>query len=270
MISSYYLWKWADNDLPGKPNEVFAMLMRGDMHPALKTFAPAPVERQLEKAANFGRKSGEEWDWQVCPSGNGKTARFIHVRCLLKEDPAYSRNPFLDWWDKHGISGYDEQHGRLIECLSPKLNLFQSEQWWDEPSYDIDESELAVLLRRLRPSGQNPFACLQNRRGNFVQCMGSGRRYNVSWHERLTPKDWNQMEGWRLECFPKTGKHRHFIPVGTPYSIVKGSDWCKCFTGKTTHETITFSEILAVFRAFLRGEKRPTNYHWGSMQEELQ
>ena len=38
MISSYYLWKWADNDLPGKPNEVFSALIKGALHPALQTF----------------------------------------------------------------------------------------------------------------------------------------------------------------------------------------------------------------------------------------
>ena len=270
MISSYYLWKWADNDLPGKPNEVFAMLMRGDMHPALKPFDPVPVVRQLKKAAQTGRKSDEEWEWQICRNGDTKKAGFIHVRCLLKDNPDYSRNPFLDWWDGQGISGYDEQQGRLIECLSPKLNLFQCEQWWDEPSYDIDADELAVLLRRLRPSGPNPFANLQDRHGNFVQCFGHGSRYSVEWHERLDTKDWNQTADWRLECFPSMNKRRQFIPAGVEYSVVKDADWCRCFTGEFDHETITFSETLAVFRAFLQGDPRPTNYHWRNIQEELQ
>ncbi len=269
MISSYYLWKWADNDLPGKPNEVFATLTRGAMPAALETFETALVVRELEKAAAIGRRSGEEWDWQACSSGTGKEARFIHVRCLLKNNPTYSREPFVDWFDGLGISGYDEQRGRLIECLSPKLNVFESEQWWDEPSYDIDEGDLTGLLRRLRPNGQNPFASLQDRRGNFMQCMGSGRRYSVEWHERLDPRDWNQTVSWRLECFPVAGKRRHFIPRGVEYSVVKGSDWCQCVTSKSDHETITFSETLHVFRAFLRGEPRPSNYHWRNIQGEL-
>jgi hypothetical protein len=269
MISSYYLWKWADNDLPGKPNDVFATLMRGDMPAALETFDSVPVVRQLEKAAEMGRQSDEEWDWQVCPSETGKEARFIHVRCVPKDNPTYSREPFLDWWDELGISGYDEQRGQLIECLSPKLNVFESEQWWDEPRYDVDAAELAVLLRRLRPNGQNPFAELRNRRGNFVQCFGYGRRYSVEWHERLDPTDWNQTDAWRLERFPSAGKRRQFIPSGVEYSVVKDSDWCRCFTGESTHETITFSETLKIFRAFLRGEPRPTEYHWRCIQEEL-
>ena len=267
MIAAYYLWKWAENDLPGKPNEVFAMLMRGEIHPALARFNPAPVIRQLEKTAKIGRRDGEEWDWQVCPGGNTTQASFIHVRCLLRENPNHTRNPFLDWWDAHGMSGYDEQKGRLIECLSPKLNLFQSEQWWDEPSYDIDAEELAVLLRRLRPSGENPFISLFNRRGEFVQCMGSGRRYSVEWSERLDLKDWKQIAIWRMESVPKTNKLRQFIPAGTPYSVVKDRDWCQCFTRKTSHETFRFSETLAVFRAFLRGEPRPAQYQWRNLKE---
>ena len=269
MIASYYLWKWADNDLTGKPNEVFAMLMRGDLHPALAKFHSAPVVRQLEKAARLGRKAGEEWDWQVCPGGNTAQAGFIHIRCLLRENPNHTRPPFLDWWDAHGVSGYDEQKRRLIECLSPKLNVFKSEQWWDEPSYDIDADELAVLLQRLRPDGSNSFASLSNRREDFVQCMGSGRRYNVDWSEQLDRQDWNQTDIRRMTSFPKTGQSRKFIPAGTPYSVIKDRDWHKCFTRKTSHETFSFSETLAVFRAFLRGQSRPAKYHWRDLNQEF-
>jgi len=29
--ASYYFWKWADNDLPGRPLEVHAALLRGEL-----------------------------------------------------------------------------------------------------------------------------------------------------------------------------------------------------------------------------------------------
>jgi hypothetical protein len=30
MIATYYFWKWADNDLTGKPAEVHAALLRNE------------------------------------------------------------------------------------------------------------------------------------------------------------------------------------------------------------------------------------------------
>ena len=267
--ASHCFWKWADNDLPGRPNEVLADLVRGNMHPALQAFDPQPVVRELEKASRKGRRSGEEWDWQVCPDGIGNQARFVHLACLLKDNPNFSREPLIDRLDALGISGYDDQHGRLIECLSPKLNVFECEQWWDEPRYDVDAAELAVLLRRLRPNRQNPFASLTDRRGSFVSCMGYGRRFSVEWHERLDPHDWSQTAPWRLECFPVRGRRRWFMPTGVEFSRVKGSDWCRCFTGESDHETITFTETLAVFRSFLRGQPRPQQYRWCDISKEL-
>lgn len=267
--SSYYLWKWADNDLSGQPNEVVADLVRGEMHPSLQAFDPEPVTRELQRALQEGLLSNEEWTWQVCLAGSNNEARFVHASCLLKDNPTFSREPFLDRLDALGISGYDEQRGRLIECLSPKLNTFQSEQWWDEPHYDIDSDALAVLLRRLNSADPNPFASLQDRRGNFVQCMAYGRRFSVEWHERLDPKNWEHTAPWRLECFPVSGKRRHFIPAGVKYRLVKGNDWVACATGKSDHETIAFSETLAVFRAFLRGEPKPARYRWRNITKEV-
>ncbi len=50
MIAEYYFWKWADNDLPGKPAEVYASLLRGEMHPALQTFDARPLVMELKKS----------------------------------------------------------------------------------------------------------------------------------------------------------------------------------------------------------------------------
>ncbi len=267
--SSYYLWKWADNDLPGQPNEVVADLVCGEMHPSLQVFDPEPVTSELQRTLQEGLLSNEEWTWQVCLAGSNNQARFVHASCLLKDNPTFSREPFLDRLDALGISGYDEQRGRLIECLSPKLNTFQSEQWWDEPHYDIDSNELAVLLRRLNSADPNPFACLEDRRGDFVQCMAYGRRYCVEWHEWLDPKNWEHTAPWRLECLPVSAKRRRFIPAGVKYRVVKGKDWVECATGKSDHDTITFGETLAIFRAFLRGEPKPARYRWRNITKEV-
>jgi hypothetical protein len=265
---SGYLWKWADNDLPGRPNDVFAKLVRGEMHPALQPFDPMPVVQVLEKCSDDGLADHEEWSWRICPHGKGQRARFIYLQCLLKDNPTHSPEPVLDQLQALDMSGYDDECHRLIPNLSPKLNMFLSEQW-DERSYDIDGDELAVLLRRLSPSGSNPFAILTDRCGNFVQCMGHGCRYNVEWHEQTDPKDWNQLRSWRLESVPVPKKRRYFIPAGVEYSRVKDRDWHPCFTGDSDHETISFSETLSIFRCFLHGKPRPRQYRWRNITTEI-
>ena len=80
-INTYYLWKWADNDLSGKPGEVFAELLHGRMHPALQAFDPVPVMRQLEQMAAQGRRNREEWDWQIHQAPVGRKAAFIYLTC---------------------------------------------------------------------------------------------------------------------------------------------------------------------------------------------
>lgn len=269
-ISSYYLWKWADNDLAGRPGEVFYELMRGKMHPALQVFDPEPVAHELRRTLQERLASNEEWSWEICKDESGNQACFIHVSCLLKDNPRFSRDAFLDRFNALGLSGYDEQRGRLIECLSPKLNLFQCEQWWDEPRYDIKADELKVLLRRLDSAKPNPFACLQDRRSNFVQCMACGGRFSVEWHEMLNPANWESIAPWRLETFPVPGKRRHFFPPGVKYRVVKGSDWVDSSTGIRDHESISFGETVEVFRTFLRGEPRPAQYRWRSIRSELE
>ncbi|MCX6907953.1 MAG: hypothetical protein NTY01_07920, partial [Verrucomicrobia bacterium] len=75
--ASYYFWKWADNDLAGKPTEVFAALMRGELHPALQRFDARPLLRRLEKLAAADRKRGEEWEWQLHPQSSPENVRFV-------------------------------------------------------------------------------------------------------------------------------------------------------------------------------------------------
>ena len=79
MITSYYIWNWADNDLPGKPNEVFAELMAGRMPHSLQPFNASAILRRIERLALRDRSRGKEWDWQVQPDKATGKARFVYV-----------------------------------------------------------------------------------------------------------------------------------------------------------------------------------------------
>ena len=78
---SYYFWKWADNDLPGKPPDVWAALLRGELHPALQLFDARPLLNALEEAAAEARAVDEEWEWQVHPPASQEKVWFAFVTC---------------------------------------------------------------------------------------------------------------------------------------------------------------------------------------------
>lgn len=79
--TSYYFWKWADNDLPGKPADVYASLMRGQLHPALQPFDARPLLRALKKLGTKKRKNGEEWDLVTHPALSPDRAHFVFITC---------------------------------------------------------------------------------------------------------------------------------------------------------------------------------------------
>ncbi len=49
MLNSYYFWKWADNDLAGRPVEVHDALLRGEL-------AEYPGDIEARRGGRFRRK----------------------------------------------------------------------------------------------------------------------------------------------------------------------------------------------------------------------
>ena len=71
MTYSYYFWKWADNDSPGRFPEVHAALLRGEMPPALQFFDPQPLLAALEETAarpEWGQAA--DWTWEAVPDSS--------------------------------------------------------------------------------------------------------------------------------------------------------------------------------------------------------
>ena len=274
--NAYYLWKWADNDLPGQPNEVFSELLRGKMHPAVQPFDARPMLQELQETAATRHALGEEWNWQVQPADSPDRAHFIFLRC--PESPQYG-----SWFDKivfeHGLSGYDEQSDKLIKCLVAKLNEFSFGESPDE-LYDIVADDLPVLLGRLSPEQADPWARLNlNNRAApynvYVQCYAHPDGFDVEWggfdvewlknHRR---DDLTGYDHWRA------GYEQHRNAESRP--LVHHEE--RVFSGESRtvklqefqHEKLRFSDVLCIFQAFLRGKPRPSRYHWRSIKEELQ
>ena len=245
--NAYYLWKWADNNLPGKPNEVFSMLIKGELHPALQSFNAQPLLRRLQEFAASRRQQDEEWDWQVQPSDNPTNARFIFLTGPHLNDSKERENCFEKAMQGLTISGYDEACGHVIHALYPKLNCFQYGQDHRERFYDITPDEVPSLLRRIDRDGPAPYAILTNRKFYFVQCYAHQRRFCVEWRENYDLINWNDFAHWRAYNLKWLRTQRDAVPAKRK---------------RTDHDTVTFAETVNIFQAFLRGESKPSRFHW--------
>ena len=267
QASTYYLWKWASNDLPGQPNEVFSELLRGHKHPALQTFDARPILQNLQSTAVIRHILGEEWEWQIMPAATPGHAHSIFIKCPnIPKIGGYCRQ-FAHLCYKWSLSGYDEQSGTIISCLLPKKNCFVIGWNLDdaEKKYDISEADLTELLRRLQPGD---YAIFENQINHSVSCSACHNGFKVEWraylYDSITDSSSSDQRG-----------AGYWLPVGEmpQYRIVRqervGRDW-EWHTVRVKdveNENLRFDDVVFIFHAFLRGEPRPAQYQWRSMAE---
>ena len=255
MISSYYLWKWADNDLPGKPNQVFSTLLQGELHPALQTFNARPLLCRLETFAESRRELGEEWNWEVHPSDNPSDARFVFLTGPHLNDSKDRAASFSDAMVRLEISGYDEQYGHVIHLLQPKLNCFLYGQDYRERHYDITADEVPELLRRIDREDRDPFGVLEDRRHYFVQCCAHERRFCVEWRENYDTNNWDDFAHWRASIPKQPRAIREQLPTRHRHR---------------DYDTLTFADTVRVFQAFVQGDPKPSRYRWRDIKPLLE
>ncbi len=192
MIANFYFWKWADNDLPGRPVEVFSALMRGELHPALQAFDARPLVRKLEKIAV---RDADPALWELCvvPNDRPRNAHHLFLTCprqfKLKEACLIGSK----------LTCFEEDRAALARNFPPKRSEFYWGQWPDEPAYNVTLDQLPVLLKRIRPKSPDPLAILSNRQTSFVQCYGHGRRFYVEWTDNYDVANWRHFDHWRAQ-----------------------------------------------------------------------
>jgi hypothetical protein len=249
MSASYYFWKWADNNLSGKPAEVHAALLRGSLHPALQTFDARPLLGQLAGLAEEGQPHSEEWDWQVQPPHSPQEALFVFVTCPTFNTSEDRLRRFAAKILPLDLSGFDERGGHLIPCLPPKLNCFILGQLPYEPVHDITAEELPVLLRRIRPGQPEPWGELWNRSNHAVVAIAKGRRYRVEWVEKYHFHPLGDFEKWRARDAKRL-------------AALGGKDDSKALPPETDPDFLTSADTLKILQTFLNGEARPAQYCW--------
>ena len=241
--TTYCIWKWADNKLPGKPNEVFAELMAGRMPLSLQGFNAQPILRRIEQLALKDRSRGHEWDWQVQADNATGHARFVYVTGPTARFNIFAPAPHLGGTIyRCGLSAYDEQLGRLAYGR-PKLVCFEmaTEPW----VYDFSEDDLPVLLRQIDGRQGNSSGVIVNSRQDFVGIVNDGGVYhNVEWRTWIRHIE-GPFEQWRAESKRKSAKSRR-----------AGG--------------LSFADTLQIIRAFYRGQSRPTTCHWRNIASEVQ
>ncbi len=253
--ASYYLWKWADNDLPGKPNDVFATLMRGELHPALQKFDAQPLLARLDELAATRRGLGEEWDWQVHPADDPTDARFVFLTGPHLNGSKDLAASFADAMNGLEISGYDERYGHVIHLLRAKLNCFLYGQNHQERHYDLTAEEVPVLLRRIDREAPDPFAVLEDRRHYFVQCYAHERHYCVEWREHYDTNNWDDFAHWRAYALKRLKARRKMPPPRR---------------GRPDHDTLTFADTVRIFQAFVQGDPKPPRFRWRDIKPLLE
>jgi hypothetical protein len=250
---SYYFWKWADNDVSGRPAEVHSALLRGEQHPALELFDARPLLLRLQQAAADGRLAGEEWDWQAQPSASPEKALFVFVSCPRVNASKASVKRFYNRFIPLAVSGYDEQEGHVISCLRPKLNCFICGQFQNEPAYDITPEDIPDLLCRIRPGEPQAWGELWNRWNDAVVASAQGRRFRVEWRDVFGEKIPGQLVQWRARDMRRLRR-------------LNGQDDTKALPERIDPDFLIRADALTIFNTFLRGEPRPARYCWRKLK----
>lgn len=274
MTNSYYFWKWADNDLPGPPDEVQAALLRGQMHPAIQPFNPSKLLKQFETDAARGRKKGEEWDWHITWDQAPKRAKFVFLTLAGKQTDGPESERMAHRYLRKAVFGWcGEQQADFAGSL-PKQNVWIPGNG-DKATWEPSVSQLPGLVDQLAPSGEAGHAMIMNFKNDFIQVSAFGGRFTVEWREADYMKSWNAFEHWhvRYREHAKTLKgrviRRRFIPKGMPVVRLYGDRYFFRQTQRREFELICPSDVLALLCAFIHREPRPSFFEWVSLTEEM-
>ncbi len=274
MTASYYFWKWADNDLPGRPDEVHASLLRGRMHPAIQPFDPSPLVKLLQKDAARGREKGEEWDWQIVWEQEPRHAKFVFVTLPTPPSTEPEKNRMARRYLRQVVFGWSGESRTDFAGSLPKQNVWLpgggSPCVWDPSTADLPR-----LIKDLGPSGEKGHAMLMNHKNDYVQIAALRGRFTVEWRDADYMKSWDAFEHWHLRyrtparTLKGRAIQRRFVPDGLPIVRNYKGKWFYRLTQSHEFELICPSDVLALLQAFMHREPRPSFFEWVSLTEEM-
>ncbi len=263
---SYYLWQWADNDTTGPPDEIVSRLLAGKMHAAIEDFDPAELLACLEKGAEAGRTQGEHWEWQVIPNRDKNRAATVFLTGEAPEGlHCHQIQMARELWSLL-LARHMNIHSDCESLwMGPHLKRNHFKTGQDVVEFDVDEKDIRILLLTLRRSLKNPFALLENRKGEFVQCyLEKRRRYVLEWRQWHVPLCDDTNEGyyshWRL-------MDQQRLAALTPEQRSR-ADTVEVPDDQEP-DLVPFSLVVEAFQAFIRGEPPPRLEHWRLINAEI-
>ena len=249
MPTDYYLWQWANNDLPGPPAEVVDGLGAGDLPPALQQFLVRKVYPRLARVLSQCRAELSEIcvDPQVTAAG---AARFIRLRHPLGVSEWLARQLIWAGWDAE-LTVFNATANRLIGL--PKRNVVELPG--GRQRVDIGRGDIPVLLHQLtNEPGLAALTCY-DRDGNMFQVWTHLRRYAVEW-QILPVRDFNL--------------HRICV-AGRPIPTQRRTRFGSLENGLElfTRELLTMAEVSGLWTSFIAGEPRPASHVWRDVTRGL-
>ena len=242
MPTEYYLWKWAENDLPGRPAEVADELCAGDLPPALQPFLVRRVYPRLVKVLNRCRSELSEIlvDPQLTATGG---ARFIRLRHPLGDSAWLANHLLWSGWDAE-LTVYNATAQWLIGL--PKRNVVEmpGERQW----VDIGRADILGFLHQLAQQPDLAALACYDRDGNMFQVWAHQRRYVVEW-QILPARDFTLHRIWVAGRSIPTQRRAHLCsPAG-------GLDLY-------SRELLDLAAVAGLWAAFLGGAKLPASHVW--------
>jgi len=170
-----------------------------------------------------------------------------------------------------GLSGYDEQRAKLIDCLLAKKNAlgFLWGSGMAQEIYDVSATDLPALLGRLDSNQSDPNANFWNHLNHHVSRVARPGGFEVEWRIYPHPANLTEWDQWRAATKLPLGKKPRSWTVREERV---GSDW-NWQTVRVRHfdnELLSFSDTVEIFIAFARNEPRPAKFQWRDLRHELQ
>ncbi|MCG3147079.1 MAG: hypothetical protein PCFJNLEI_00516 [Verrucomicrobiae bacterium] len=250
MATEFYLWKWADNDLPGSPTQIIAQLASGDLPAALQPFLVRQVYPRLSKVLDRCRSELSEIFVAPLETVTG-AARFIRLRHPLRA-PDWLPNQLL-WavWDAE-LTVVNATSNRLIGL--PKRNVVELPA--GRQLVDIHPADIPGLLQQLAHSSGLAALTCYDCAGNMFQVWAHHRRYAVEW-QVLPVRDFNLHRIWVAGRQVETQRRTRFGTVAGGLDLY-------------SRELLELGEVYHLWKSFLAGGQRPPTYHWRDVTRQVQ
>ena len=247
MPATYYIWKWADNDLPGKPTEIVSQLCAGQLPPALQPFSPKNILGRLAKVADQRRNEMSELLIEAKQQPNGQAA-FIQL-CDPSSDSPWLADKLLWAVWLADLTLYCESNNRLVGL--PKRNVVEVP---DESRQlvDIGPADIPALLHTLGDRQHLAAVACYDRNGNMFQAWSHRQRYAVEW-QILPDRDFSRHRIW-VAGKPTTGQRR--ARLGSRHDLF-------------ANEILTMADVQKLWTEFLSNATQPANHVWREITQVL-